>query len=94
MRLYRDYKPMGFFGHLSLILFIIAAILFIPVLMTYCHTGLVPNFPTLIVSGFVAMAAIQSLFVGILLMTIVQKDRRDFEYKLQVINQLKKDRDD
>lgn len=94
MRLYRDYKPMGFFGHLSLILFIIAAILFVPVLMTYCYTGLVPNFPTLIVSGFVAMAAIQSLFVGILLTTIVQKDRRDFEYKLQMINQLKKDRDD
>lgn len=94
MRLYRDYKPMGFFGHLSFLLFLIALILFVPVLMTYFHTGLVPNFPTLIVSGFVAMAALQSLFVGILLTTIVQKDRRDFEYKLQMINQLKKDLDD
>lgn len=94
MRLYRDYKPMGFFGHLSLLLFLIALILFVPVLMTYFHTGLVPKFPTLIVSGFVAMAALQSLFVGILLTTIVQKDRRDFEYKLQMINQLKKDLDD
>ena len=94
MRLYRDYKPMGFFGHLSLLLFLISLILFVPVLMTYFHTGLVPKFPTLIVSGFVVMAALQSLFVGILLTTIVQKDRRDFEYKLQMINQLKKDLDD
>lgn len=94
MRLYKDYKPMGFFGHLSLLLFLIALILFVPVLMTYFHTGLVPKFPTLIVSGFVVMAALQSLFVGILLTTIVQKDRRDFEYKLQMINQLKKDLDD
>ena len=54
--------------------------------MTYLKTGLVPNFPTLIVSGFVALAAIQSFFAGLILTTIVEKDRQDFEFKLQMIS--------
>lgn len=52
--------------------------------MTYIQTGLVPNFPTLIVSGFVALAAIQSFFAGLILTTLVEKDRQDFEFKLQM----------
>ena len=47
-------------------------------------TGMVPNFPTLIVSGFIAIAALQSFFAGLILSTIVQKDRQMFEYKLQM----------
>ena len=85
-RLYKNYKPLGFFGMLSALLVLIAAILFIPVFVTYLKTGLVPNFPTLIVSGFVALAAIQSFFAGLILTTIVEKDRQDFEFKLQMIS--------
>ena len=85
-RLYKNYKPLGFFGMLSALLVLIAAILFIPVFVTYLKTGLVPNFPTLIVSGFVALAAIQSFFAGLILTTIVEKDRQDFELKLQMIS--------
>ena len=47
-RLYKNYKPMNFFGILSLLLIIIAAILFVPIFVTYVQTGLVPRFPTLI----------------------------------------------
>lgn len=43
---------MGFFGGMAAILTVIAAGLFIPILMKYIHTGLVPNFPTLIVCRF------------------------------------------
>ena len=75
---YRD-RSMAF------LLMIIAAGLFIPVFMTYLHTGLVPNFPTLIVSGFIALAALQAFFSGLILSTIVQKNRQDFEFKLQLI---------
>jgi len=52
-RLYKNYKPMNFFGILSLLLIIIAAILFVPIFVTYVQTGLVPRFPTLIASGFI-----------------------------------------
>lgn len=90
MRLYRNYKPMQFFGLLSLVLVILAAIFFIPVMYTYVVTGEVPNFPTLIVCGFVALAAIQSFFAGMILQTSVQKNRQDFEMELQRITDMKK----
>ena len=84
-RLYKNYRPFRFFGILALVLMIISAIMFVPVLVTYIQTGLVPNFPTLIVSGFVALAAIQSFFAGLILTALVEKDRQDFEFKLQMI---------
>ncbi|MDD4371331.1 MAG: glycosyltransferase family 2 protein [Anaerostipes sp.] len=82
MRLYRNYKPMGFFGWLAAILLVISAALFVPIFVKFINTGLVPNFPTLIVSGFIALAAIQSLFAGLILSNIVQKNRQDFEQQL------------
>ena len=85
MGLYKNYKPMQFFGLLAAILMIIALAMFMPVFAVYLKTGLVPNFPTLIVSGFIAMAALQSFFAGLVLSTIVQKDRQLFEYKLQMV---------
>ena len=85
MGLYKNYKPMQFFGLLAAILMIIALAMFMPVFVVYLKTGLVPNFPTLIVSGFIAMAALQSFFARLVLSTIVQKDRQLFEYKLQMV---------
>ena len=81
-RLYRVYKPMGFFGIIAAVLFLLSALFFIPVLNTYAHTGLVPNFPTLIVCGFTVMASLQALFSGLILETIRQKNRQDFELSL------------
>ena len=85
IKLFKGYRPFQFFGSMAFLLMIIAAGLFIPVFMTYLHTGLVPNFPTLIVSGFIALAALQAFFSGLILSTIVQKNRQDFEFKLQLI---------
>ena len=44
-RLYKNYKPMYFFGWLSVILFALTVILFVPVFIDYTQTGLVPRFP-------------------------------------------------
>ncbi len=93
-RLYKNYKPMQFFGGLAVILTLIAALLFVPILIKYIHIGLVPNFPTLIVCGFIEMAAIISFFSGLILATIVEKDRQAFEFRLNLINQLKDMGDD
>ncbi len=89
-RLYKNYKPFRFFGLLALLLLIVSAIMFVPVLAVYIQTGLVPNFPTLIVSGFIALAAIQAFFAGLILTTLVEKDRQDFEFKLQMVQNRKK----
>ncbi len=81
-RLYRTYKPIGFFGLIALVLAVIAALLFIPVGIAYMNTGLVPRFPTLITCGFIMITAIQSFFSGLILQTILQKNRQDFEAEL------------
>ena len=90
LRLYKNYKPLNFFSIISLVLTIISAVFFIPILITYANSGLVPNFPTLIVCGFIVMAAIISLFAGIILQTLRQKDRQQFEMRLNQISDLKK----
>ena len=90
-RLYRNYKPMQFFGIVALILMIISAAMFIPVLAIYIQTGLVPNFPTLIVSGFIALAALESLFSGMILSTLAEKERQEFEFRLQLVRNMKKE---
>ena len=81
-KLYKNNKPFGFFGIIALVLVVIAGLLFFPVLSEYLHTGLVRRFPTLIVSGFVAIGAIQSFFSGLILETLHEKDRHDFEMEL------------
>lgn len=85
-RMFRQYRPFSFFGALALVLLLIAAGFFIPVLAEYFATGLVAKFPTLIVCGFAALAAIQSLFSGLILHNLGVKDRRDFEFKLHEVN--------
>ena len=62
MKLYRDYKPLGFFGMCAAVLTVIAVLMFIPILIAYLETGLVLRFPTLFVCGFIGLAALQSLF--------------------------------
>lgn len=84
-KLYKNNKPFGFFGIIALVLAVIAGLLFFPVLSEYLHTGLVRRFPTLIVSGFVAIGAIQSFFSGLILETLHEKDRHDFEMELLAI---------
>lgn len=86
LRLYKNYRPLGFFGSLALVLMLISLILFIPILYIYIETGLVPNFPTLIVSGFIALASIQSFFAGLILSTSSEKSRQEFEFHLYMIN--------
>ena len=81
-RLYKNYKPMPFFGMISLILFVISLIFFIPVFSEYLATGLVARFPTLIVCGFTMTASLLSFFSGMILSCIVQKNRQDFELAL------------
>lgn len=84
-RLYKNYRPMEFFSWISAILAVISAILFIPILILFWKIKEVPNFPTLIVAGFIALTAVISWFSGLILSTIVEKDRQQYEYWLHFI---------
>ncbi|RGY98414.1 glycosyltransferase family 2 protein [Clostridium sp. AM58-1XD] len=85
--LYRNYKPVRFFGMAALILFLLSACFFVPIFIEYIKTGLVPHFPTLIVCGFCVIAALLSLFSGLILQTLIQKNRQEFEFHLLEVNE-------
>lgn len=81
-RLFRVYKPLRFYTLFGLLLAIASTLFLLPVLVTYARTGMVDRFPTLIVCCFVYLAAVIAFFVGLLLTSITQKNRQDFEMEL------------
>lgn len=82
--LFRMYQPLRFFGMFTAILTVFSAVLFCPVFCEYLATHMVERFPTLIASGFVMVAALLSLSIGLLLDNSVKKNRQDFEFQLQL----------
>lgn len=88
--LFKNYKPLAFFGYIATILLTLAFLFFVPVLYEYFVTGLVERFPTLIVCGLVAIIGILCLFAGIILQTVIHKDRQQFEFRLQIAKEFYK----
>ena len=80
--LYKNYKPLSFFLWISLILILLGTCFLVPVLVEYAKTGLVPKIPSFLTSIFFYICAIQSFFGGLILDTIVKKEKQDFEIKL------------
>ena len=83
--LFKEYKPMSFFGIVSLLCFIVSLILGIPVVVEYFNTGLVPRFPTLIVSCFGILMSLLFVVTGIILQVIVKKHKQLFELYLNML---------
>lgn len=84
--LYRQYKPLRFYGCISAILAVLSVGFVVPVVKTYLQTGLVPSFPTLIVCGFAAIASMISLMTGIIINAMVVQNRQMFELELLSIH--------
>ena len=87
--LFKEYKPGVFFNIISLFIFVIAAILAIPVFIEYMQTGLVPRFPTLIVSCILLVICLLLSITSIILQVIVKKNKQLFEILLNQINIMK-----
>ena len=85
LNLYKNYKPFSFFSLLSSVLVVLGVGFLIPVIVDYIETGLVPKFPTLIVCCFVLVAALQSFFAGLVLQSMEQKNKQDFEMQLLAV---------
>lgn len=86
----KNFKPLFFFTILAAIMTAVAVGFFIPtVLIPYIQTGLVENFPTLIVCCFMLLAAIISFFSGLILDSIKLKARREFEFRLIQTKEMK-----
>ena len=78
-KLFRDYKPLLFFSVTAMLLMMVAVVLFVPVFIEYLETGLVPRFPTLIVSAFIVLLAMLMWVCGLILEVVVKKHRQMFE---------------
>ncbi len=87
-RLFKDYKPLLFFGSIGGLLILLALIFFVSVFIGYVETGLVERFPTLIVSGFSALAGMMSFVCGLVLDTEGKNARQQFEIQLNIIEKL------
>ena len=74
--MFRDYRPQRFFGAFSALFGLAGVGFFLPVLIEYFRTGLVPRIPTLIVSVLFFLAALLSFAVGSILEVIIKKDRQ------------------
>ncbi len=77
--LYREYRPLAFFGLFALLFLAIGVVFFVPVLIDYIYTGLVPKFPSLIAAGVFLMLSILSITTGIQLDSVSKKHRQLFE---------------
>lgn len=87
-RLWKNYRPLHFFTTLAAALAILAIAFFVPlVLIPYIKTGLVLRIPTLIVCGFVILSSLLSVFSGLILDALIQKEKREFEFRRQVLEQ-------
>ena len=83
--LFKEYKPSAFFNIFAVIFLIISMILGLPVFIEYFKTGLVPRFPSLIVSGVLLILSILFWITGIILQVIVKKNRQMYELYLNLL---------
>ena len=84
MLLFRDYKPLTFFGGLGLIFMILGLIPGIGVVIEYAQTGLVPRLPSALLAAVLEVVGILLILVGFVLSSI-SKRFQEIESKLDLI---------
>ena len=89
MTLFKEYRPGLFFGILSLPFLVLSLLLGIPVIAEYFRTGLVPRFPSLIVSGIFLVISLLLWVCAIILQVIVKKHRQLYELMMNLMEKNK-----
>ena len=83
--LVKEYRPRLFFNFCSLVFLIIAIILGLPVFIEYFNTGLVPRFPSLIVSMISLVLSLLLFITGIILEVLSKKYNQLYELYLNSV---------
>ena len=73
--LFREEKPLVFFAILGSAFILLALILIYPVIVEYLRTGLVPRFPTAILSTALVLSGLFSYAAGVILDTVTRGRR-------------------
>ena len=85
LTLFKEYRPMLFFGLLSTLFLVFSLVLGIPVLIEFFKTGLVPRIPTLIVSAIFLVITLLLWITGIILQVIVKKHKQLYELLMNIM---------
>ena len=88
--LYRLYKPFQFFSIFALLFLILSILFFIPAFIDYAKSGVVPRFPSLIVSTALFIVSALSFSASLILDSVRKNSRQKFEIFLNIVNIFKK----
>lgn len=88
-RLYKNYRPFGFFGWISTVLMLVSMGLLIPEILHDIQVGKVKHPFIFVSSGILIFTSIVSFFSGAVLSTLVEKERQAYEFRLQMIEKMK-----
>jgi glycosyltransferase involved in cell wall biosynthesis len=83
--LFRDYKPLTFFGGSGLILMVAGLVLGVPVISEFLRTGLVPRLPTAVLAVGLVLSGVQTISVGLVLHTAARRFQ-ELEYQLRSVS--------
>ena len=88
--LYRLYKPFQFFSIFALLFLILSILFFFFSFIDYAKSGLVPKFPSLIVSTALLIVSALSFSASLILDSVRKNSRQQFEIFLNMVNIFKK----
>jgi hypothetical protein len=84
LALFRDYKPLTFFGATGLILILFGLIPGAVVVVEFIKTGLELRLPAALLSVFLILCGVISMTVGLILHSIARRSQ-ELEYQIQVL---------
>lgn len=77
--LFKDYRPLRFFGIVSAVLLTLGLALGVPVVLEWLSTGLVPRLPTALLAVAFVFLACLSIACGMVLDSVAKSERRQWE---------------
>ena len=84
LALFRDYKPLTFFGATGLFLIILGLVPGLLVIIEFLRTGLVPHLPSALLAVALVLCGLISITVGLILHSIARRSQ-ELEYQIQVL---------
>ncbi len=77
--LFKDYRPLKFFGLVAIVFLAAALALGLPVVAEFLATGLVPRLPTAVLAASLVFLSAIALASGLILDTVAKSERRQWE---------------
>ena len=75
LSLFRDYKPLTFFGTFGLVLIAASLVPGVVVILEFIETGLVPRLPSAVLAVGLALAGMLSITIGLILHSIARRSQ-------------------